>query len=353
MSDISSVQRLENILITVDNCSDYVPGWSAVTNLVDIFEKGVGEWACGTEALKEHEYCKHIHDKPYWRCALLLLPIIGNVIIAIYDYYQMRHQEKMKRLGEDMDAGFLGIGTLPNDPAERAFALQYGSDAFEARNLGIVGPLPEGSAHRRLILDETRTEIMAAAKANFIQSLDAQVQAFQNTINDFKERIQHPENPIGIEIQGGLFGTGKLLQTLGVYPQEFNKTPFENLNFYWLTIRQQFSFTALGLGLGDLGLKDDPDVAQRKQQIETHQATLIQLRRTSYENLVGQLNREAFLKEMKAQYLDSFTKEKPTDDSVNAMKYFELLAAIKERLTQIEEPYRKIELEVFAALDLP
>lgn len=101
MASVSSSCTFENILIKIDQYSDYVPVWSTVTNLIAIFEKYVGNWICCQTSSEDHEYCKYIQDKSYRRCALLLLPIIGNVVIAIYDFFMMYNSGATQELDEE------------------------------------------------------------------------------------------------------------------------------------------------------------------------------------------------------------------------------------------------------------
>lgn len=354
MSGVSLVQKVENILITIDHYSDYVPFWSSVTNLVDIFEKGLGEWVCGTEALKEHEYCKYIHDKPYWRCTLLILPIIGNVIIAIYDYFEMRYEEKVKKLDEEAEARLFGIFPLPNDPVERERALQNGREV-QARQLGIHIPLGTDPAERRRLVDEADARQMAAAKANALQILGAGIQAFAWVITDFNDYIQNPDQPVHIPFLALWIINQN--QPPGQFVRAFNGTPLENLNFYWETIiKTQFSLIDRSIvQYENAGMMNDPIMAQKKREFEIHRTQLIQMREDSYVKLVRQLTPEQVLEEMRAQYSSSFTEEEEkhvSEHNSNAMPQMALIKAIQNRRAKIQEPYRKIEFKVFASLNL-
>ena len=77
---MNSVSRA---LIKADNFLDYVPVLSSISNLVILFQKCVLANVPKNE-ITDHYY-KHIKDKSCVRCVILLIPVIGNVIIAIND----------------------------------------------------------------------------------------------------------------------------------------------------------------------------------------------------------------------------------------------------------------------------
>lgn len=97
-------------LIKIDTFADYIPVVSTVTNLVDLFFKAV---VLPTIEKKNHYYT-HIDDKSVLRCLILLIPILGNLIVAIYDL------------------------TREQGITDREIALQV--IAAELENIGLVGP---------------------------------------------------------------------------------------------------------------------------------------------------------------------------------------------------------------------
>ena len=69
--------------VNVDKVTDYIPGVSTVTNLVDLLGKGVlGN--VPVDASREI-YASHLQEKSTLRCVILLVPVLGNVVIGIYD----------------------------------------------------------------------------------------------------------------------------------------------------------------------------------------------------------------------------------------------------------------------------
>lgn len=77
-----------NTLIQTDRICDYIPLASTITNLVDLFEKCAFRGCCNSKSITENRYFSHINDKKILRCIILLVPILGNIIIAIYDLIQ-------------------------------------------------------------------------------------------------------------------------------------------------------------------------------------------------------------------------------------------------------------------------
>jgi hypothetical protein len=73
--------------IARDKKNERIPFISTVANLVILKEKLTQHFNRDTN-LEEHSWEKYVHDKPGWRCSVLLIPIIGNIIVALYDAFQ-------------------------------------------------------------------------------------------------------------------------------------------------------------------------------------------------------------------------------------------------------------------------
>ena len=80
----------------VDHIADYVPVMSTITNIINIFQKliiDIGRIRPNSE--KDH-YFHHIKDKSYGRCFFAaLLPVIGNIILGIYDYRKGKSESEV------------------------------------------------------------------------------------------------------------------------------------------------------------------------------------------------------------------------------------------------------------------
>lgn len=116
--------------VSFDNFADYMPGLSTVTNLVDIFQKSIINMTKSEKPLSSSYYA-HLQNKSFLRCFTLLIPILGNIIIAIVDL--VRH-EQSKNLYKEYE-GYLdkSKNTLIYPPAAqeyfKSFALQKLSQA--------------------------------------------------------------------------------------------------------------------------------------------------------------------------------------------------------------------------------
>lgn len=97
-----SVSKTQANLVHLDNFFDYVPAGSTVTAIVAIFIKCVVIPYKGKANISNHHYFNHIDQKSFTRCFILLVPAVGNIIIAIIDY-------KNSKKNND--------STLPADPA--------------------------------------------------------------------------------------------------------------------------------------------------------------------------------------------------------------------------------------------
>lgn len=85
--------RIGNFLVKADNICDYIPVVSTATNLVDLFQKAVVIPKLDADVISSSHYYTHLKNKGIFRCLALLLPFIGNLLVAISDF---REQPGMK-----------------------------------------------------------------------------------------------------------------------------------------------------------------------------------------------------------------------------------------------------------------
>jgi hypothetical protein len=72
-------------LTQIDALLDYVPGVSTLTSLVTIFQKVVVLPRLSPEEISNSHYYSYVASKEVLRCVLLLIPCIGNIVIALWD----------------------------------------------------------------------------------------------------------------------------------------------------------------------------------------------------------------------------------------------------------------------------
>jgi ankyrin repeat protein len=71
-------------LAAVDKVGDYIPFVSTITNLVDLFQKAMLDLN-KTEITEDQHYYVHLKKKDYVFCAILLIPVFGNIMMAYMD----------------------------------------------------------------------------------------------------------------------------------------------------------------------------------------------------------------------------------------------------------------------------
>lgn len=93
---------LFDTLVKMDSYCDYVPFVSTITNLVDIFEKCVLLNYKNNEQIKKNPYFKHLIEKRFLRCVLVIIPVIGNIVIAFIDHDQKKIEQNEKEFKQEV-----------------------------------------------------------------------------------------------------------------------------------------------------------------------------------------------------------------------------------------------------------
>jgi len=88
----------------IDAVLDYIPGLSTVTSLVNIFQKYVIYPYLSQAEIAINPYFRHIASKDLFRSILLLVPGIGNIIVAIIDV-RVRLSIPIQPLCSSLEAG--------------------------------------------------------------------------------------------------------------------------------------------------------------------------------------------------------------------------------------------------------
>ncbi|MBS4168371.1 hypothetical protein [Parachlamydia sp. AcF125] len=83
-----------SFLLKADQISDYVPVISTVTNLVALFQKSVVFSLKQKAAISESHYYSYLQQKSFSRCLVLLIPVIGNIMVGIYDFAKSQDSHK-------------------------------------------------------------------------------------------------------------------------------------------------------------------------------------------------------------------------------------------------------------------
>lgn len=80
-------------LIDLDIFLDKIPFASTVSNLINLFQKYVFK-KVDPATINQNRYFKYINEKSISRCVVLLIPVFGNIIIALYDKRQREKDQE-------------------------------------------------------------------------------------------------------------------------------------------------------------------------------------------------------------------------------------------------------------------
>lgn len=91
-----SVSSIASPLVSLDTLMDYIPVVSTLTNLVDLFQKCLVVPFMHEKYIHTSHYFTHIKNKSFARCAVLLLPVVGNIVIILYDLAGLKVRNDQK-----------------------------------------------------------------------------------------------------------------------------------------------------------------------------------------------------------------------------------------------------------------
>lgn len=77
--------EVQPFLVKADRYCDYVPILSTATNFIDLFQKCVVLPFLNQSTIESNHYFKHLQQKSFLRCVLLMIPVLGNILVGIYD----------------------------------------------------------------------------------------------------------------------------------------------------------------------------------------------------------------------------------------------------------------------------
>lgn len=80
-----------------DIICDKVPFLSTLTNIIDLIAKGILQKTGTTPSLLGVSWSEHISQKPIWKCLLLCIPVVGNLIVYMIPR-ENRTQEMIDQL---------------------------------------------------------------------------------------------------------------------------------------------------------------------------------------------------------------------------------------------------------------
>lgn len=246
MSSAVTWSTVNNTLIQIDQTCDYVPIASTITNLFDIFEKCAFNTCLQAESTKLTHYFSYINNKRFLRCLVLLVPILGNVIIGIYDlnlYYSSQIEKKQKEKQQKM---------------------------IELR----------------------------------IKSLDVGIDTMRGYIEKFKNLIANPEEIADVErllkTEDNTITVPHIVRMNWFW---FNLKKLYSSKEWGNPLNQEWE-NPWNL----VGLKNET-ICQKRRELSSLKKEALQLRQTSYRNYIRVLGKVDLLKEAQQYYLKSFSHE--------------------------------------------
>jgi hypothetical protein len=91
------VNTVDDFFVKADNVCDYIPTISTLSNLTDLFQKCVILPFKSNQTIDNNHYYTHLKNKSILRSIVLLIPVIGNIIVGIYDF-ALNNREKVLAL---------------------------------------------------------------------------------------------------------------------------------------------------------------------------------------------------------------------------------------------------------------
>lgn len=150
--------NISEALIWTDRLCDRLPLISTPVNLINIFIKCALN-CYSKESITENRYFSHIQDKRLLRCITLLVPIIGNVIVGIYDLIQYYS----KKSAIDLKANHLELDAIQKNSLDKIGGFsQAGNTCYIASTLQALRQVPYFrtivSSENKLIKKQTESD---------------------------------------------------------------------------------------------------------------------------------------------------------------------------------------------------
>lgn len=176
MSDFS----ISKALVKMDRFCDYVPFVSTVSSLVDIFEKAMIQTFCSDKTIKENRYFSHINGKSNERSAILLIPILGNIIVALGDMKIKNTVQDLKSLMDELKKSFEEFKSFLNNPQKpielNIFGVKVDTEGWS--RLGILNTLWGLNLGLKISGLSLAMSLMELKGLNENQKIDKQMQEF-------------------------------------------------------------------------------------------------------------------------------------------------------------------------------
>ena len=98
-----AIPSLDNNLVIFDRALDYIPVVSSLKNLIQIFQKTVFLSQMQSQSISASRYYTYLSQKSFNRYFMLLVPFVGNIIVAICDFTKSRRVRKNPSYAVEQD----------------------------------------------------------------------------------------------------------------------------------------------------------------------------------------------------------------------------------------------------------
>ena len=181
-----------------DDVCDYVPVVSTVSNLVDLFQKTVVLPSTPKEIIWESHYYTHLDQKSFSRCVVLLIPVIGNILVGIYDFVNRKYNDKefmLAAVQQDVWALRFASARLKDDPEfmlaavqQNGWALQFASDRLKDDKEVVLAAVQQNGT-----VLEYASDTLKADKEFMLEAVQQNGRAFID-VPGIKERFEDDED---------------------------------------------------------------------------------------------------------------------------------------------------------------
>src|ERR1700733_4155498 len=162
-----NITTFSTFCVRFDQYTDYVPGFSTVTNLIDIFLKCVVQPQIDEKYLQTNHYFMYLDIKMLRRCIILLIPILGNVFAVVIDLWYWNCAEDALELAEK-------IGNDPRSAANATLCYSIATEYGSREGLYQTGiRFLEGTGLNKKLPEEGRRALRNAAALGHSQAQEA------------------------------------------------------------------------------------------------------------------------------------------------------------------------------------
>lgn len=122
------VNNVSSFFVKADRFFDRIPVLSSISNLVDLFQKAFVIPAKSRDSVEQNHYYTHLNQKSFVRCVALLVPVLGNIMVGLFDKLNTKRKEQQIQVQSNTIRGLLDNPKTdmdkPNTDKQRVSAVQ-------------------------------------------------------------------------------------------------------------------------------------------------------------------------------------------------------------------------------------